>query len=214
MAPTSPQPQARRSLVVILKLPLPPAARPNQTDPVVTVPSAIETKQKHNEVIKKDRRTLLKDKSVDETSIVSGTAPAKDSRKGTKATASDTGLQIQELMDTVCSQAAKIAQLERLLEGQGNELKTQKKACTQDHLPDLAELGAALARARGISRGNAIGMKTWFKGDNLPKLLIQRLLVNPVFQRNILEGLKKRKWADNDDSWRKEEEVLKIEDDD
>ena len=80
----------------------------------------------------------MKDKSVDETLTVSSTAPAKDLCKGKKATVSDTGPQIQELMDTVCSRAAKITQLERLLEGQGNEIKTQRKACTQDHLPDLA----------------------------------------------------------------------------
>lgn len=60
-------------------------------------------------------------------------------------TSTESESQFQEFKDTVCSQAAKITRLERLLEEQSKKLKSETKTCTQDHLPDLAELGARLA---------------------------------------------------------------------
>ena len=185
-------------------------------EPAEEIPSAI------SEIIRTGEGDFIEQTDAS-SSVASGTGLASSSVARTTPGSStfEERSQIQELKHTIELQQGSIARLKRTVDAltcdfdaQTYEFDAHIKTCEQDHVPDIAELGMELARARGIARGNVEGLETRLQGDRLSKLPVQRLLDNPIFDRRWVRPRKQRKQAKDGSGWIVEDVIIKIEDED
>jgi hypothetical protein len=103
----------------------------------------------------------------------------------------------------------RIVELEQINQFLAKELEAHFVDCGLTHKSDQADMGMALARAGGIDRGNEEGVKERLHSDDFDRAVIERLMENPFFERDLLEAPRRRKKSD-DNTWFEKHKAVKI----
>ena len=100
---------------------------------------------------------------------------------------------VQELESKLAGTVARNQNLEAGFQKQVEVIAKLEEQSKLRDIPDIATLGAELAMVRGVERGDRAGTETRLQSARIGRDIVERLMLNPVFESSFLKVSEKRK---------------------
>ena len=103
---------------------------------------------------------------------------------------------IQELEGKLAGTVARNQNLEAGFQKQAEVIAKLEEQSQSRDIPDIAALGAELAMVRGVEKGDRAGAEARLQSARIGRDVVERLMLNPVFESSFLKVSEKRKLID------------------